>query len=303
MPTAEPQKFNEHRQELFELQHPDIPYFIFSDSLDFYLNRNIPWHWHAMLEFTYVAAGSVEYFWPDGSQVFHTGQALFVNSNVLHQLHALDGQSGCIVRGIQFNHHFLSGGYHSTLEQKYFSPVLQCDAMPVYALPLDRIEGIHMVDALLRILECGENQASGVEFQVQQHLATLWMLLYEQTRSTWKRPQAKNDVSIQRLKQMVTFIHAHYAEPLTLKEIAASANVGERECLRCFQKNLSVTPIAYLNQHRVYMAAQSLLQTTKNVLTVSEESGFSSSSYFTKVFRRIMHCTPKEFQKRGTPPF
>lgn len=290
---------NEHQEETLEQRYPGVLYHIFEERPALYLNGHIPWHWHTFFEFSYVEEGQIEYHWPEGMVTLSPGQAVFINSNILHKIQPAAGQNDCRLRDILFDQHFLSGTYNSTLEQKYFSPIVQCEGLQVYPILPDSAAQIRMIAELLQTIDCGGIQDAGIEFRVQQHLANLWMLLFEHTAAMRQDGSARNDVSMQRLKQMITFIRAHYPENITLKDIAAAASIGERECLRCFRRNLSTTPVAYLNQHRVYMAAQDLLQTTKTVLTVSEENGFSSNSYFTKVFRKIMHCTPKEFQQRN----
>ena len=45
------------------------------------------------------------------------------------------------------------------------------------------------------------------------------------------------------------------------------------------------------------MAAQMLLQTGDNIITISENCGFSSNSYFGKVFHESMGCTPMEYRR------
>lgn len=290
---------DEHRRELLEQRQPSVPYHVHEDNLDLFFNHEIPWHWHTLLEFSYILEGEIEYHWSEGICTVRAGQALFINSNTMHKLQPANGQSGCRLRTILFDQHFLSGAYNSTLEQKYFLPVLQCADIQVYPILPDHEQGALMVAALLRAMSSDGEARPGGEFQVQRYMADLWMLLFEQTRVLREHSLPKNGVSVERLKEMITYIRSHFAEEIALSDIAAAAGIGERECLRCFRKTLSISPVAYLNQYRVHMAAQALVQTTKTVLAVSEECGFSSNSYFTKVFRKIMHCTPKEFQQRG----
>ncbi|WP_394916419.1 helix-turn-helix domain-containing protein [uncultured Robinsoniella sp.] len=77
-----------------------------------------------------------------------------------------------------------------------------------------------------------------------------------------------------------------------------TANISTRECSRCFQRCIKLSPMNYLNEHRIRMAAQMLLQTNKSIMTISECCGFSSSSYFGKIFQDYMGCTPKNYRKK-----
>ena len=93
---------------------------------------------------------------------------------------------------------------------------------------------------------------------------------------------------MERLKTMMQFIHACYGEKITLEQIAASAGISPRECSRCFQRCIKISPMNYLNDYRVRMAARLLSQTGRTILSISEQCGFSSSSYFGKLFQKTM---------------
>ena len=107
----------------------------------------------------------------------------------------------------------------------------------------------------------------------------------------------KNAADLDRIKTMMDFVQANCKEHLTLEDIAQSASISVRECTRCFRRCIDLSPIEYVVQCRVRLAARLLLETGKSMLEISEESGFSSASYFGKVFRQSMGCTPKEYRK------
>jgi transcriptional regulator GlxA family with amidase domain len=105
---------------------------------------------------------------------------------------------------------------------------------------------------------------------------------------------------------MTQFIKDHCGEKLTLDDIAAAADISTRECTRCFARCINTSPIVYLTQTRLSMAADLLAGSAKSIIEISEECGFSSPSYFGKVFREAMGCTPKEYRDKdvgGTQPW
>ncbi|MGI6012074.1 MAG: helix-turn-helix transcriptional regulator [Ruminococcus sp.] len=48
---------------------------------------------------------------------------------------------------------------------------------------------------------------------------------------------------------------------------------------------------------RIQMAAQMLLRSSDSITEISEKCGFSSDSYFGKIFRERMKVTPREYRK------
>lgn len=90
----------------------------------------------------------------------------------------------------------------------------------------------------------------------------------------------------------------HYAEPLTLPDLAAVAMLSKYHFLRLFKAVYGQTPAAYLSERRVERA-QDLLRTTN--LTVTEVCfavGFSSLGSFSSRFSEITGEPPSAFQAR-----
>ena len=88
------------------------------------------------------------------------------------------------------------------------------------------------------------------------------------------------------MKQMMNFVHDHFRDKIYLEEIASAAGISPRECARCFRRQIGSTPMDYLNQYRVRMAADELKMTAKPISVIGEECGFASDSYFGKIYEQ-----------------
>lgn len=95
---------------------------------------------------------------------------------------------------------------------------------------------------------------------------------------------------------MISFIHRHYPEKLSLKDIASSANISEREASRCFKKHLKKSPCDYLTTYRLEEARKLLFQTELTVTEIGYRTGFSTSAHFGQVFRRAFGMSPLEYR-------
>ena len=115
---------------------------------------------------------------------------------------------------------------------------------------------------------------------------------------TLSRYTEAEQVAAQRMKQMLRFVEEHYAEELTVERIADSVALSESACLRSFRQLLGTTPIQYVKQYRIEKAAGLLLTTRLRTGEIGAECGFTDLSYFTKTFREIKHCTPREYRQR-----
>jgi len=250
----------------------------------------IPWHWHEALEFGIVLTGSLKVSTPSQTLTFQKGEGFFINSNVLTSMVNLDD---CVIDSHLFHPVFLGGHFKSVYETKYLNPVTQNRNLEL--LPL-RNQTPAQKQILQKLRQLSRLQAEpDVEFQTRNLLSEIWLqLLEELTHTSLKATASKNQ---DRMLTMLTFIQENYASRLTLEDIAESAAISDRECLRCFQASIHQSPVEYLIEYRVRAAAKLLEGTDRPITEIAMATGWSSSSYFTKMFRRIYGKTPNEYRK------
>ena len=136
------------------------------------------------------------------------------------------------------------------------------------------------------------------ENQARYHLSAAVHLLGIQCEGGKTKVSQQEQIAAQRMKQMLRFVEEHYAEELTVERIADSVALSESACLRSFRQLLGTTPIQYVKQYRIEKAAGLLLTTRLRTGEIGAECGFTDLSYFTKTFREIKHCTPREYRQR-----
>ena len=160
----------------------------------------------------------------------------------------------------------------------------------------DSLLHLRIIENVLNVVETGREETFGYEFKVRELLGNFWLLFLQDTEKVRENAVPRSAADLERLTLMTRFIRDHCTEKLTLEDVASAADISTRECTRCFRRGLNSSPIVYLTQTRVRLAAQMLTETTKSVIEISEDCGFSSPSYFSKVFREIMACTPKDYR-------
>ncbi|WP_279373122.1 helix-turn-helix domain-containing protein [Clostridium arbusti] len=59
-----------------------------------------------------------------------------------------------------------------------------------------------------------------------------------------------------------------------------------------------MTPFDYLIEYRISKASELLLKSKEPISNIAFDVGFNGISYFGKVFRKYMNCTPSEYRKK-----
>ncbi len=282
----------ENQEEIIEGLHMDYPYVLHETDLR---NTKVPWHWHEEVEFDYVVQGEMEVSTINRNYVFQGGEAFFMNSNILSQMNARNPKTPCLMESHLFHPVFLSGHFKSLFETKYISPVLQNRK-----IDLVRIDGeTDGQKAILKKLR----QAAGIqkqpktEFQTRNLFSEIWLLLLHELENRKVEENNVKPLNQERIQNMLLFIHENYDSRITLDEIASSALISKRECLRCFQDCIHRTPFEYLQDYRLEMAEKLLKNTDLPITEIAMQTGFGNAAYFGKVFKSAIHKTPGNFRK------
>ena len=271
----------------------DFPIACYHDDLS---QLEVPWHWHDELEAALVTEGSATVAAGSRKYTLRAGEAFFINAQVLHGCWELD-HSGCRFHSIAFHPRLIGGSADSVFHSKYIQPLIENRALPSLHLTPQFPRQAAAISAIERAWQACAQEESGYEIIVRNALSELILLLQDLPSVQDKSP-VRDQRSAARIKQMLSFIHAHYADELSCRRIAESAAISESECLRCFQSQIGATPIQYLRQYRIQRSAQLLLNTDESISDIAASCGFQDLSYFTKTFRRIKGCTPSAYRKQ-----
>ena len=104
-------------------------------------------------------------------------------------------------------------------------------------------------------------------------------------------------VKLQRLAPALQYILKEYSEYISLEKISATVNMSTYYFCRYFKEAFGVCFSDYIKLLRIKKAETSLIETDKSVLEIALENGFSSASYFNKVFKELKFCSPTEYRK------
>lgn len=97
----------------------------------------------------------------------------------------------------------------------------------------------------------------------------------------------------------IEYMKVHYAQPLSLAELAEALYVHPSYLSRLFRKETGTNYIDFLTKIRLYQAKKLLLQTDWTIDRIAEQVGFNSSSYFSVSFKKMVGVSPTTFRLNG----
>lgn len=284
------------KEELLPGFASDFPYIASKSELDKYIGHFVPWHWHRPVELFYMESGSLEYYTPHGKILFPAGSGGMVNSNVLHMTKAVSRSEPNIQLLHIFDTSLLAGEQGSRLEKKYVTPIVtapQIEIIPIFPGKDKQDEALSLILKAFQI----SSDEFGYEMKLREILSEIWLILCELSRPMQEKG-GEYSKSNDKIKLMMIYIHEHYAEKISISQLAAAVYLSERECFRVFHDCLHTTPMEYIKTYRLQIACQMLARGQEPVTDISHACGLGSSSYFGKVFREYAHCTPSEYRRK-----
>ena len=251
-------------------------------------------HWHDEAELTMVLDGAAEYQIDLQDYPVCPGDFLFIQPRILHTI-ALAGTKPYHSETYVFHLNYLGANATDICSTRYLLPLLNEEfSLPCY-IPSSHPAYDALKTVFTQISQLYEQTPMGYELAIKSCLLQVVFLLLPYGVSTRNQD---TDSASEKLKTVLDYIHLHYAESLSIKELAAQCYFSEYYFMRFFKKHMHMTVIEYLNNLRMEKAVERFEQGNTSILEVSMSVGFHSLSYFHKLFREKFSMTPKQFLRQ-----
>lgn len=105
-------------------------------------------------------------------------------------------------------------------------------------------------------------------------------------------------VGTQMLDCVMEYIKNHYAEKITLDELAELEHISKSYLSRKFKQRTGLSVVSYINQFRIERSKQFLMASGLDVNEIAYQVGFDSPKYFHRVFKEIVGESPAIFRRK-----
>lgn len=234
------------------------------------------------VSFLYMKQGSVLCQINQKQVEVKEGEGVFLNGGTAFRILGVTA-FGCEVLFLG-----LAVGEKEGLVETYVQPILQQTDFPWYKWERRKDKEV------LLLMEKAE-YASGL-----QMLGILCGLLDRIEEEMERKESHLNKTELkeqEKLKGMLTYLHRHYSEHLTLEGMAERSGVSKGEYCRFFKKHTGQTPVEYLQQYRIGQSLSALTEKKTGMSEIAGSCGFGGSSYYAEIFKKEMGCSPGEYRK------
>ena len=97
------------------------------------------------------------------------------------------------------------------------------------------------------------------------------------------------------------FLAAHFAEDVTLNDVAAQCQLSPAHFARAFAQTTGMLPNEWLLRYRIDEAKAMMLETSSNMSDIAKACGFTDKSHFTRVFMRVAGSNPGAWRRDNRP--
>ena len=248
--------------------------------------RPLQRHFHSRFEITFILSGGGTYTTDRGEYPMEPGDAFVFAGNEFHCISDV-GPQGLNIVNLHFEPFFLE----NICPER---PNLCHAHSPTFEnrIPGDRAGGLReLFFAVGRELEEQQTEYSlMLRSLLQQMMVTL-------LRNHGYDEEQQSPAQIQPLMDALRYIDGHFAEPISLQELAERAGMTPTYFSAAFKRAFNRSPWNYIINRRVEYAIHLLGDPDRqNMLDIATRAGFNNTANFNKQFKRLTGMTPTAYR-------
>lgn len=240
-----------------------------------------------LIELIYLNHGQVDRWVEDSSYTFSSGDVLIVAPNELH---------GAICGVMQpCEHYWIRFNFPASRTMPGLTKHQQAQLIEFYTRPPNRVVrcSTFVKAGFQQLMTIHRTRPLFAEVLARNVLLNILCLIAADSRQNV--PELSKSPLSPKIRQLITVIHNHLNAPPAVKELADLAHMSQETLRQLFEKETGVSPNNYINIQRI-REAKERLRTGRTVTETAFSLGFSSSQYFSTVFKKWAGISPSDYQ-------
>ena len=259
---------------------------------------NAPWHFHPEFELTYIAKSNGMRYVGDSVLEFEKGDLVLLGPNLPHcwkNTNDNEVESKSIV--LQWREDFIGEGWLTRTEFSDIGKLLTLASRGVKF-------GSTVTKKIVPVL-CRMEEQTPFE-NIISLLQVLNVLAHSKNKTVLSGNNFAPKLNVkanERISLIHNFVIENYRRQITLKEISGVVSMSEESFCRFFKKTFSKSFFTFLNEYKIKLACQLLIDSNKQVAEIAFLSGYESLPFFYRQFNKFIKCTPLIYQQKYARAF
>ena len=114
--------------------------------------------------------------------------------------------------------------------------------------------------------------------------------------ATAEKPDFYRGLPIWQLRKAEDYVREHLADVVSVEGLADLVDLSPFHFSRMFKQATGTSPLQFVTRERITHAQQLIRETSRSLIEIALEVGYSNPSHFAKVFRKVAGVTPTEFR-------
>lgn len=243
-------------------------------------------HYHDELELICVSEGRMRCTVYGEHYDAGPGEVIFINSRVPHSTAALEPLRSGLLQ-------FRESDFYDTEITRVIKYSMRFHPETYYPVKVFKNPEIYKAIELLLLEESEKREA--YEVFMRSYILRILGLLYRDGVLT-DAERVYNTREVQKILPILSYVNTNYAENITLEQASEQLSFDQSYFCRIFKIATGATFTEYINFVRICKAEKLLSRTKESILEISEAVGFSSVSYFNRIFKKYRNCSPRLYR-------
>lgn len=260
---------------------------------DFHIEKiksKIPWdmpkmHSHNYHELYFLLSGSRRYFVGHTIYDVSPGDIVIIPQNTLHRT---SGKNAGYERfALYFSDEFISD-FRKEINERAYYDLLNMGCVYLGEAVKEKIKCI--------LLEIEQEKIKNDIFSnslIKKYLFEIFVLVIR----CGSKKSEEVDAKTERIESVLCYINENFANNITLSALAKRAFMEETYFSKRFKAITGFCFSEYLNQVRINMAKELLINSDLSISQIAEHCGFSGANYFGDVFKKRTNFSPLSYRK------
>lgn len=110
------------------------------------------------------------------------------------------------------------------------------------------------------------------------------------------RPNSSREAEV--VKKSIRYIQENITHPLRIRNLSLYLSISENYLYKCFINVYQMPPSRYILQYKIRLSVEMMTSSGSSMEEIADALGFSSPYHFSRTFKQIMGCSPRNYVNR-----